>query len=92
MKHIAISVMALSLTGCLGTCSSPTARTITQVPVPVECKEKVPFRPSMPTEAFTTKPELDALVKAQDAEIVLREGYEGQLRTALVICTTPIKP
>jgi hypothetical protein len=76
------------LTGC----SVFNARTTVQVPVPVECQEKVPARPAMPTEALTAKPTIDQLLKHQDAEIVVREAYEAQLRTALVICTTPIQP
>lgn len=87
MKHIALAALAFTLTGC----SAFTTRTTTPVPVPVECKEVVPARPVMPTEHFTTKPDLDALVKAQDAEIERREGYEVKLRTALVACTTPIQ-
>jgi len=87
MKTIAVFAIALALTGC----SMFTTRTTTSVPLPVECREKVPNRPAMPTEAFATKPNLDVLVKAQDAEIVVRQAYEVQLRTALVTCTTPIQ-
>lgn len=88
MKHIALIACLLSLTGC----SAFTARTTTAEPIPVECREKVADRPAMPTEALTTKPTVDQLLKHQDAEIVVREAYEVQLRTALVICTTPIQP
>lgn len=88
MKVLALMAILLALTGC----STFTTRTTTDKPIPVECREKVPDRPAMPTEAFTAKPTLDALVKAQDAEIVLREAYEVQLRTALTTCTTSIAP
>lgn len=88
MKRNLLLVACIALAGC----STFTDRTVTEKPIPVECREKVADRPAMPTEAFTAKPTLDALVKALDAEIVLREAYEVQLRTALVICTTPIIP
>lgn len=83
-----LAAAVLPLAGCFGTF---TTRSTTPVPVPVECKEKVPARPAMHTDAFTTKPDLDALVKAQDAEIVVREAYEVELRTALVACTSPLQ-
>jgi len=88
MIRIAAIAALFSLTGC----SVFTARTTTAEPIPVECREKVPARPAMPTEALTGKPTIDQLLKHQDAEIVVREAYEVQLRTALVICTTPIQP
>jgi hypothetical protein len=62
-----------------------------KVPVPVECREKVPDRPAMPTEAFEARPTVDHYTKASMAELKLREGYEIQMRTALQICTEPIK-
>jgi hypothetical protein len=86
---IASLLSLTTLTGCFGTF---TARTVTEKPVPVACQEKVADRPATPTDAFKVKPTTDQLLKAQDAEIVLRQAYEVQLRTALVICTTPIKP
>ncbi len=85
-RFIALAAL-IALTGC----SVFQARTTVQVPVPVECREKVADRPAMPTEAFKAKPSLDAWVKAQDAEIVLREAYEVELRTALEVCTAPIE-
>lgn len=88
MNYLALVPILLALTGC----ETMTTRTVTDKPIPIECREKVPDRPSMPTEAFTAKPALDAWVKAADAEIVLREAYEVQLRTALVTCTAPIAP
>lgn len=85
-KLFTVLVLA-SLTGC----GAFTARTVTDKPIPVACQEKVADRPAMPTEALTSKPTVDQLLKHQDAEIVLRQAYEVQLRTALVICTTPIQ-
>ena len=81
MKSILL-VSAL-LAGCAG---DPVLTTI-KVPVPVQCREKVPDRPVMPTEAFSEKPALDQYVRAARAEIERREGYEIELRTALTACT-----
>lgn len=87
MKLILIAA-ALALAGC----TTIPAATVTKVPVSVECKEKVPDRPVMPTEQFTEKPAIDQYLRASRAEIERREGYEIKLRTALEACTAPIKP
>lgn len=91
MNHVMLTVFSLVLVTLTG-CGTFTTRTTTDKPIPVECREKVPDRPAMPTEAFTAKPALDQWVKAADAEIVVREAYEVQLRIALVTCTTPLSP
>lgn len=82
----AIILVALALTGC-----GATIQTV-KVPVPVECRETVPDRPVMPTEQFKAKPTLDQYTQSAQAEIERREGYEGQMRAALVACTAPIQP
>lgn len=79
---------ALTLAGCA---TEPTMQ-VTRVPVPVECREPVPDRPAMPTDRLTAGSTLDIFVQAAAAEIEVREGYEGQLRTALENCTKPISP
>lgn len=86
LKQIAV-IAVLALAGCA---TKPI--TTIKVPVAVECRETVPDRPGMPTEQFTVKPTLDQYTQAAQAEIARREGYEIKLRTALVICTTPIQP
>jgi len=43
----------------------------------------MPVRPAKPPEALASGVELDRYVAASQAEIELREGYEGQLRAAL---------
>ena len=83
-----LPLLAVALTGC----GAFSARTVTKVPVAVECRETVPERPVMPTEQFTDKPTVDQYTQAAQAEIKRREGYEVKLRTALVVCTTPIQP
>lgn len=83
---LAIPASLLVLAGCNATL--PQVRG----PIPVECREEVPDRPVMPTEALPARPSLDAFVQAAAAEIERRESYEGRLRTALVACTTPLEP
>ncbi|WP_200896974.1 hypothetical protein [Paracidovorax citrulli] len=63
-----------------------------RVPVPVECREPVPARPAMPTDALRPGASLDDFARAALAEIERREGYEGQLLTALEACRAPIRP
>lgn len=60
------------------------------VAVPVECKETIPDRPAMPTEALRPGVTVDQFAQAAMAEIERREGYEVQLVTALVQCRTPL--
>lgn len=45
----------------------------------------------MPTKALASKPSLLDFVKAAQAEIERREGYEVKLRAALVECVRPIE-
>lgn len=61
------------------------------VAVPVACQEKEPERPVMPTEALRQGATVDQYVQASAAEIERREGYEVQLRSALVACTAPVE-
>ena len=63
-----------------------------RVPVPVECREPVPARPIMPTEHLTRDATVADFVRAALAELERREGYEGQLLTALDNCRAPIAP
>ncbi len=59
-------------------------------PIPVECRAEVPARPAVPTEALVPRVDLDRFAAAAVAEIEMREGYEGELRVALAICTAPL--
>jgi hypothetical protein len=60
-----------------------------KVPVPVECREPVPDRPAMPTEALADDADPFELLRAALSEIDRREGYEVRLLAALLICTAP---
>lgn len=62
-----------------------------KVVVPVECQEKEPTRPVMPTESLRPGADLDQFAQAAMAEIERREGYEVQLRAALVVCTASMR-
>jgi len=84
VKRIACAAVAVVLAGCA-------TRTVVQtvkVPVPVRCDAPAPVRPVMPTEQFSALPALDAWVRAARAELLRREGYEGELRAALSACTS----
>lgn len=83
---IMLAVALAMLMGCNAT------MTQIKVPVPVACQETEPGRPVMPTDRLMPGAPLDAVVQAATAEIERREGYEIQLRTALLACIAPIKP
>ena len=89
MKTTSILIAACALlVGCAGQKHVEIQRV--KVPVPVECREPVPDRPVMPTEALAPGVALFELVQAALAEIDRREGYEVRLRAALLICTAPV--
>lgn len=84
----AILMLAVLLTGCAG---APRVETIeVRVPVPVECREPVPARPVMPTEALRPGASVDDFARTALAELERREGYEGQLLVALEACRAPV--
>nr|WP_284426612.1 hypothetical protein [Acidovorax sp. SUPP1855] len=55
------------------------------------CEEPVPDRLAMPTEALRPGATVDDFARAAMAANERREGYEGQLPTALTNCRAPIK-
>ncbi len=83
------AVLLLGVMALVG-CASPAPAGRTLVPVPVECREPVPDRPAMPTELLLPGASPWVLMRAALAEIDRREGYEAQLRAALVACSAPI--
>lgn len=85
MKMILIAACLL-VSGCTATLPQET-----RVTIPVECREEVPDRPVMPTDAIQSGAGLDVFVQAATAEIERREGYEVRLRSALVSCTKPLE-
>lgn len=85
--HLVLLVGAAGLAGC----GAIPLQTI-KIPVPIECRVQTPARPAMPTEALAPGVDLDRFVAASQAEIELREGYEGELRAALSQCTAPLHP
>lgn len=87
-------ILALALLVAIGLpgCATPTPVVPARVVVPVPCQEPTPERPAMPTESLSPEATLDAYVAAAEAEIQRRDGYEGQLRTALESCRKPATP
>ena len=91
MKTTSLLIAACALlVGCAGQKHVEIQRV--KVPVPVECREPVPDRPAMPTEALAPGVALFELVQSALAEIDRREAYEVRLRAALQICIAPAKP
>ncbi|MET3512997.1 hypothetical protein ABIC63_000762 [Pseudacidovorax sp. 1753] len=60
------------------------------VPVPVECRANEPERPAMPTELLRLGVDVDRWIGAAQAELLLREGYEDEMRAVLRECIAPI--
>ena len=88
MMRAALLLCALALAGCA---SAPRVEIQTiKVPVPVECREPTPARPSMPTEALAEDADPFDLLRASLAEIDRREGYEVKLVAALESCKRPL--
>lgn len=86
MKRTAfLGLSTALLAGCL---AGPPVRI--NVPVPVECRAKEPQRPAMPTESLKPGIDVDQWVAAAQAELLLRHGYEGELRAALHECTDEV--
>lgn len=85
------AVALLALAGC-ATAPAHVELQQVKVAVPVACREQVPDRPAMPTEALSPGVHPFDLLRAALAEIDGREGYEVRLRTALEICTAPDQP
>ncbi|KAF1054971.1 MAG: hypothetical protein GAK34_00656 [Delftia tsuruhatensis] len=90
MMRATLLLAVLALAGC-GSAPRVEVQTV-KVPVPVECREPVPDRPSMPTEALAEDADPFELLRAALAEIDRREGYEIRLQAALMACTLPIRP
>jgi hypothetical protein len=88
MRAAILLLAALALAGC-GAVPRVEVQTV-KVPVPVECREPVPDRPSMPTEGLADDADPFELLRAALAEIDRREGYELRLLTALMACTRPV--
>ena len=90
MKFAAILIAACTLSACAVGGKGVEIERV-NVAVPVECKEPMPDRPAMPTEALRPGATVDQFTQAAMAEIQRREGYEGQLVAALSACTRPVK-
>ncbi|WP_280191203.1 hypothetical protein [Delftia sp. PS-11] len=85
MMRAVVLLGALALTGC-GAVPRVQVQEV-KVPVPVECREPIPDRPAMPTEALAEDAAPFELLRAALAEIDRRQGYEVRLLAALIACT-----
>lgn len=90
MMRAALLLVAAALAGC-GTTPRVEVQEV-KVPVPVECREPIPGRPAMPTEALAEDADPFELLRAALAEIDRRQGYEVRLLAALMLCTQPVVP
>lgn len=88
MPRALVLSAAVLLAGCAGAPRVEVQQV--NVAVPVECQEPVPVRPAMPTEGLERGASVDDFARAAMAEIERREGYEGQLRSALLNCTATL--
>lgn len=79
---------ALLLPVLLAGCATTERVVQVRVAVPVACQVEEPARPMMDTDTVPADAPLDVLARAMRAEIERREGYEGELRTALQGCKT----
>lgn len=79
-------LFAISCALALCACSTAPQHAVQIIPAP--CGATIPQRPIMPTENLPDNPTLDDFVRAAIAEIERREGYEIELRAALVFCKT----
>lgn len=89
MRRCVLLAAVLALGGLLTACGVAPLREV-KVPVPVECRVEMPARPAMPTEALEPGVDLDRFSASALAEIELREGYEGELKAALNLCTASL--
>ncbi|MFD2756402.1 hypothetical protein [Comamonas terrae] len=89
MKAVLL-IALLALAGCQ---SAPVRVELQRVnvPIPVACAEPIPVRPVMPTDQLEPGVALDQFVRAAQAEIERREGYETQLRAALENCRRSVE-
>lgn len=79
------SLFALILLALAGCTTAPDAIEV-RVPVPIPCKEPVPERPTMATDALRPGADLFTFATHAQAEIEVREAYEVRLLRALNAC------
>jgi hypothetical protein len=86
MKRLCVALAGLCVVGCAGVGQGVPIR----VPVPIACAEPVPERPAMPTDGLAPGVDLFTFTVTAQAEIEVREGYEGRLLNALDGCRRPV--
>lgn len=87
-----IRIIMITTAAALAGCTTTERLVEIRIPVPVACQVAEPARPLMDTDTVPLDAAVDVLARAMRAEIERREGYEGELRTALAACKTIGKP
>lgn len=88
MRKSLFLAFAILLAGC-----ATKERIVVQrvsVVIPMECQEKAPEPPVMPTEQLRSGDDIYSVTKAALAEIDIRIAYEKRLNAALNACIAPI--
>ena len=92
-RRLIVAVLVGVVIGVLAGCSTVVDRVVpVNVAVPVPCQQLEPMRPTMDTETLSLDAAVDEQARAMRAEIERREGYEGELRTALRACIAEKPP
>jgi hypothetical protein len=69
-------------------CGTPPDLLEVAVPVPVACQVQEPARPALSIDTMPPGLPIDVQARHLRADHDLRDGYEGELRTALRACKT----
>lgn len=86
---VLLVVTAAALMAGCGT--TPRAEPV-YVPVPIECKEKMPAPVVLPIDSLAASADLFVQVIALQASVEILEGNDTVLRAALGECIKPIGP
>lgn len=84
------ALLLAALPALLTACAAMPGTGRVKVSVPIECRVQTPARPAMPIEALRQGVDVDSWVRAAQAELLLREGYESELEAALAACVAPV--
>ena len=84
--HALLAALALTLAGC-ATAPQPTVTPVeVKVPVPVPCRITPPEKPAFAVDALPLGSGIWDQMAALRAERKQRQGYEGELESAIKAC------
>lgn len=86
-RPIAVVVLMGGIAMLAG-CNTPPELVEVAVPVPVACQVEEPARPALSIDTMPPGLPIDVQARNMRADHDLRDGYEGELRTALKACKT----